>query len=171
MIMDVMTAIKLRRSIRSYSDEPIEEEKLEAILESARLSPSAGNRQDRKFIVVTDKAIREKLVDAAHGQQFVGQAPVVIVACATQAGYIMPCEVLAYPVDVAIAVDHITLAAVEQGLGTCWIGAFKQDDVKKLLGIPDNVRVVALLPIGYPSEVPDPRPRKNLDDIISYEKW
>ena len=169
--MDVIEAIRSRRSIRSYKDKPIEDEKLKAILESARLSPSASNRQERKFVVVTDKAMREKLVDAAHGQRFVGQAPVVIVACATETTHIMPCEEPSYPIDMAIAVDHITLEAVEQGLGTCWIGAFKQDEVKKLLGIPDNVRVVALLPLGYPDGTPDPRPRKSLDETVSYEFW
>jgi nitroreductase len=169
--MDVMEAIKSRRSIRSYKDKPIEEEKLKAILESARLSPSASNRQERKFVVVTDKAMREKLADAAHGQRFVGQAPVVIVACATETARIMPCEEPSYPIDMAIAVDHITLEAVEQGLGTCWIGAFKQDDVKKLLGIPDNAKVIALLPLGYPDETPEPRPRKSLDETVSYEFW
>lgn len=169
--MDVMTAIKSRRSIRNYKDKPIEEEKLKIVLESARLSPSARNQQERKFIVVTDKTTREKLIDVAYGQQFVGQAPAVIVACAMQTSHIMPCEEPSYPIDVAIAVDHITLSAVEQGLGTCWIGAFKQKEVKELLGIPENIRVVALLPIGYPSTIPDPRPRKNLDDILSYDKW
>jgi nitroreductase len=169
--MDVMEAIKSRRSIRSYKDKPVEDEKLKAVLEAARLSPSASNRQERKFIVITDKAMRGKLIDVAHGQQFVGQAPVVIVACATLTSHIMPCEEPSYPIDIAIAVDHITLASVEQGLGTCWIGAFKQDEVKKLLGIPENVRVVALLPLGYPDGIPDPRPRKNLDEIVAYETW
>ena len=169
--MNVMEAIKSRRSIRSYKDKPVEDEKLKAVLEAARLSPSASNRQERKFIVITDKAMRDKLIDIANGQQFVGQAPVVIVACATLASHIMPCGEPSYPVDTAIAVDHITLAAVEQGLGTCWIGAFKQDEVKKLLGIPENVRVVALLPLGYPDGIPDPRPRKNLDEIVNYETW
>ena len=169
--MCVMEAIKLRRSIRSYKDKPVEDEKLKAVLEAARLSPSARNQQERKFIVVTDKAMREKLVDAAHGQRFVGQAPVVIVACATQTSHIMPCEEPSYPIDMAIAVDHITLEAVEQGLGTCWIGAFKQGEVKKLLGIPENIRVVALLPLGYPDGIPDSRPRKSLDEIVAYETW
>jgi nitroreductase len=169
--MDVMEAIKSRRSIRNYKDKPVEDEKLKAILESARLSPSASNRQERKFVVIKDKAMREKLVDAAHGQRFVGQAPVVIVACATETARIMPCEEPSYPIDMAIAVDHITLEAVEQGLGTCWIGAFKQDDVKKLLGIPDNAKVIALLPLGYPDETPEPRPRKSLDETVSYEFW
>lgn len=169
--MDVMSAIRTRRSIRAYKDKPIEDEKLSAVLEAGRLAPSARNQQEWKYVVVKDKSLREKLADAAYGQQFVGQAPVVIVACATQTKHVMPCGELSYPIDLAISVDHMTLEAVEQGLGTCWIGAFKQDEVKKLLGIPDGVRVVVLLPIGYPDESPSPRPRKSLEEIIAYNSW
>lgn len=169
--MDVMEAIKLRRSIRAYKDKPVEEEKLNIILESARLSPSARNQQNRKFIVVRDPDIRQKLIDASYGQKFVGQAPVVIVACATQTEHIMPCGEASYPIDVAIAVDHMTLSAVEQGLGTCWIGAFNQDEVKKLLNIPENIRVVALLPLGYPEAIPDQRPRKSIEELVAYDGW
>ncbi len=169
--MDVMDAIRTRRSIRAYKDKPIENEKLSAVLEAGRLAPSARNQQEWKYVVVKDKALREKLASAAYGQQFVGQAPVVIVACATQTKHVMPCGELSYPIDLAISVDHMTLEAVEQGLGTCWIGAFKQDEVKKLLGIPDDVRVVVLLPIGYPDESPSPRSRKPLEEIIAYNNW
>ena len=169
--MDVMTAVRTRRSIRAYKDKPIEDEKLEAVLEAGRLAPSARNLQEWKYVVVKDKALREKLIEAANGQGFVGQAPVVIVACAVQTKHVMPCGELSYPIDVAISVDHITLEAVEQGLGTCWIGAFKQDEVKKLLGIPDEVRVVVLLPIGYPDVSPAPKPRKSLKEIVTYDKW
>ena len=169
--MDVMTAIKTRRSIRAYKDKPIEDEKLEAVLEAGRLAPSASNLQEWKYVVVKDKALRGKLVDAANGQQFVGQAAAVIVACAVQTDHVMPCGELSYPIDVAISVDHMTLAAVEQGLGTCWIGAFRQDEVKRLLGIPEEVRVVVLLPIGYPDVSPAPKPRKSLEEITAYEKW
>ena len=170
--MDVMTAIRTRRSIRAYKDKPIEDEKLEAVLEAGRLAPSASNRQEWKYVVVKDKALRDKMVDVANGQRFVGQAPAIIVACAaTQTDHVMPCEELAYPIDVAISVDHITLAAVEQGLGTCWIGAFKQAEVKALLGIPEEVRVVALLPIGYPDASPGPKPRKSMEEIVTYDKW
>jgi len=169
--MDVMTAIKTRRSIRGYIDKPVEDEKLNAVLEAGRLAPSARNLQEWKYVVVKDKYLREKLVDAANGQHFIGQAPVVIVACATKTDHVMPCGELSYPIDLAISIDHITLEATEQGLGTCWIGAFKQDEVKKLLGIPENVRVVVLLPMGYPDSTPAPRPRKNIDEIVSYDKW
>lgn len=169
--MDVMTAIKTRRSIRAYKNKPIEDGKLEAVLEAARLAPSARNLQEWKYVVVKDKALRGKLVDAANGQRFVGQAPAVIVACAEQTDHVMPCGELSYPIDVAISVDHITLAAVEQGLGTCWIGAFKQAEVKKLLSIPEKTKVVALLPIGYPDVSPAAKPRKSLKEVVSYDKW
>ncbi len=169
--MDVMTAIKTRRSIRAYKDKPIEDEKLEAVLEAGRLAPSASNRQEWKYIVVKDKALRDKLVDVANGQSFVGQAPAVIVACAVQSSHVMPCGESSYSIDVAISVDHMTLSAVEQGLGTCWIGAFKQDEVKKLLGIPEGVRVVSLLPIGYPDISPNPKPRKSMEEVVVYDKW
>ncbi|HUT25169.1 MAG TPA: nitroreductase family protein, partial [Sumerlaeia bacterium] len=81
------------------------------------------------------------------------------------------CGQLTYPIDVSIAVDHMTLQAVEEGLGTCWIGAFYEDKAKAILGIPDDVRVVALLPLGYPAEEPPPRPRKALEEIVARERW
>ena len=170
--MDVMDAIKKRRSIRSYQDRKVEDEKLNLILEAARLAPSANNCQERKFIVIKDKDTREKIGVAAHHQGFVGEAPVVIIACAAaETEHIMSCGQLSYPIDLAIAVDHITLKAVEEDLGTCWIGAFDEKEVKKILGIPESVRVVALLPLGYPVSIPSPTPRKSKEEIILFEKW
>ena len=170
--MDVMEAIKKRKSIRGYQNKEVEEEKLNLVLEAGRLAPSASNRQEWKFIVVRDKEIREKLGVAAHHQGFVGEAPIVIIACAaTETEHIMPCGQLSYPIDLAIAVDHITLKAVEEGLGTCWIGAFDEKEVKKILGIPEPVRVVALLPLGYPVSISSSTPRKNKGEIILFEKW
>jgi XTP/dITP diphosphohydrolase len=169
--MDLMDVIKSRRSIRAYKDKPIEDDKLNAVLEAGRLAPSARNLQEWRYVVVKDKSLREKMVDAANGQRFVGQASAIIVACAVQTDHVMPCEELSYPIDVAISVDHMTLMAAALGLGTCWIGAFKQDKVKKLLNVPDEVKVVALLPIGYPDVSPDPRPRKSMEEIVTYDKW
>ena len=169
--MEVMEAIRSRRSIREYHDRQVEEEKLEKVLEAGRLSPSAKNMQERKFIVVKDERTRERLVAAAKGQRFVGEAPVVIVACGTVTDYVMTCGQLTYPIDVAIAVDHMTLQAMEEGLGTCWIGAFYEDQVKEILEIPEDIRVVALLPLGYPKESPDPRPRNEMKDVVVYERW
>jgi len=169
--MDVIDAIKNRISVRKYLDKDVEEEKLNEVLEAGRLAPSASNRQEWRYIVVRDKSTRKKLVEAANNQSFVGEAPVVIVCCAETDEHIMSCGEKCYPIDLAISIDHMTLRAVELGLGTCWIGAFNQDKVKKLLGIPDKIRVVNLLPLGYPAEKKNTKIRKPLTEIVHYEKW
>ena len=169
--MELMEAIEKRRSIRDYDDRPVPEDKLKKVLEAARLSPSASNRQDRKFVVVTDEALRRMLAQAAFGQAHVAQAPVVIVAVSTNPDYVMACGVPSFSVDLAIAIDHMTLAAVDEGLGTCWIGAFHQDQVKHILGIPEKYTVAALLTLGFPRQTPQRTPRKALDEIVSYEKF
>jgi nitroreductase len=168
--MNLMQAVRARRSIRNFLDKPVEEEKLLAVLEAGQLAPSAKNMQDWKFIVVRDFVTRQRLAEAARDQQFVGQAPVVIAACGTS-DLVMTCGQPAYAIDVAIALDHMTLAAASLDLGTCWIGAFYEEKVKEILGVPQEVRVVALLPLGYPAEQPGPRPRKSLDEIIAREHW
>jgi len=170
-IMDVLKAIRSRRSIRKYDNREVEEEKLVRVLESGRLSPSASNRQERRFVVIRDASTRKALCEAAGNQKFVAEAPVVIAACSIETEYIMFCGQRAYPIDTAIAVDHMTLQAAEEGLGTCWIGAFDERKVKNILNIPDGVRVVALLTLGYPSTIPLPTPRKSLDDLVMREKW
>ena len=169
--MDVFTAIQGRRSIRKYKSTPVEEEKLSKVLEAARLAPSASNMQNWKFIVVRDETVRRKLAEAAGGQSWVAKAPVVIVACGTEPDGIMLCGQHRYNINVSIAVTHMLLEAYELGLGTCWLGRFEEDKVKKLLKIPEDVRVVAVTPLGYPSEEVLPRPRKSLGEIVSYEKY
>jgi nitroreductase len=169
--MDVQTAIRQRRSIRAYQDRPVEPETLERVLDAGRRAPSARNLQEWRFVVVQDAATRARLAEAACGQAFVGQAPVVIAACAVECEHVMTCGQHCYPIDVAIALDHMSLQAVEEGLGTCWIGAFHEDQVKAILGIPDAVRVVELMPLGYPAAVPAPRPRKPLDEVVARERW
>lgn len=169
--MNVMEAIRKRRSIREYQNKEVEEEKLKKILEAGRLAPSASNRQEWRYIVVRDKTTREKLMRAAKNQRFVAEAAVVIVACAETDEHRMTCGQLSYPIDVAISLDHMSLVAVEEGLGTCWIGAFYEEKVKEILGIPPHIRVVELLTLGYPKESPLPRPRKSLEEIVRYERW
>lgn len=170
--MNVIEAIQTRKSVRHFLDKPIEDNKLQLILGAGRLAPSASNRQEWRFVIVRDPETRQRLVDAARGQQFVGEAPVIIVACAATDDHIMPCGLPCFSIDVAIALDHITLAAVDQGLGTCWIGAFNQDQVKQILGIPDEIRVVELMPIGYPTDpTPIEKRRLPLTTIIHYEHW
>jgi nitroreductase len=168
--MEVLEAIKGRRSIRAYSSREIEEDKLKKVLDAGRLAPSAANMQDWKFIVVKDESTRKKLVQAAGGQQFVGTAPLVLVGCGT-AQKEMTCGQLTYPIDVSIALSFMFLEAHELGLGTCWLGHFHEDEVKKVLNIPEQIRVVAMTPLGYPSEEPEPRPRKELSEFASFETY
>ena len=169
--MNVQEAIARRYSVRSYESREVESEKLTAVLEAARLAPSGNNRQAWKFVVVTDADLRGKLAAACNNQAFVGQAPVVIAAVGLTPDGVMQCQVPRDPVNLAIAVDHMTLTAVEQGLGTCWIGAFDQDAVRGLLGIPADVKVIEVLTLGYPADSPRPKNRKPLDEIICWEKW
>ncbi|MCD6108078.1 MAG: nitroreductase [Thermoplasmata archaeon] len=163
--MDVRDAIRMRRSIRKYKDKEIEEEKLKLLLEAARLAPSAKNRQNWIFVVVRDKEIKKQLIPACKNQEFVGEASVVI------AGVSDPNVSRWYKIDMGIAFEHIALEAVELGLGTCWIGAFYEEQVKKVLNIPEDLEVVVLITIGYPAEEPMERPRKRLDEIIRYERF
>ena len=169
--MTVQEAIQQRFSVRAYADKPVEEDKLLRVLEAARLAPSAGNRQEWRFVVVRDAATRSALAEAANGQAFVAQAPVVIAACASGEQHVMTCGQLCYPIDVAIALEHIALQATEEGLGTCWIGAFKEDEVRQLLGIPADTRVVELMPLGYPATEAPPKRRLELAEIVKWEKW
>jgi nitroreductase len=168
---DIFQIMEKRQSVRHYSSRPVEEKKLIAVLNAARISPSAKNRQQRKFIVIRNPETRKQLIEAARGQEWVGQAPVIIVCCGLDPEYRMTCGQPGDVIDVSIAIDHMTLAATALGLGTCWIGAFYQDQVKKIIGIPDHVQVVQLLVIGYPAGTEPRTPRKDLDDLVFYEKW
>lgn len=169
--MDFYDVVERRRSVRSFLPRPIGEEKLRRIMRAALLAPSARNRQRWRFILVRDPQTRRDLAQAAKGQDFVAQAPVVVVACGVDTDYVMTCGQPAYAIDVAIAVEHIALAAVVEGLGTCWIGAFHEDEVKRLLHIPDEVRVVALMPLGYPDEDPPPTSRAPYEDSVAWDTW
>ena len=170
--MDVYEAIRKRKSVRRYKDKDVEQEKLMRILEAARLAPSAANKQEWRFLVVRDKEKRKKLSDAARGQKFVAEAPVVIACCAETDYHEMTCGQLCYPIDVAIAIDHITLAAVEEDLGTCWIGAFYEDKAKAILNIPDRIRIVELLTLGYPTDDSiKKKSRLPMETIVKWEKW
>jgi len=170
--LNVCGAIRKRSSVRAFLDKPVDEDVLLSILEAGRLAPSAKNRQEWRFIIVKYSETRKRLVEAAKGQSFVGEAPIVLVACAVDDGYVMTCGQLSYPIDVAIALDHISLAAVELGLGTCWIGAFYEDKIKEILGIPNGIRVVDLMPIGYPA-IPTIKEKTRLpyNEIVKDEHW
>ncbi len=174
--MELYEAIRTRASVRKYRPDPIPEDVRERVLEAMRLAPSAGNKQPWRFILVEDADLRPQVAQACNGQAWMADAAVIVVACGREAdayggmgGYWNSLDV-----DVAIALDHLTLAAAAEGLGTCWIGSFKEAEVRKLLGIPDDVKVVALTPLGYPAVAPEqaPRkPRKPLAEIISHDRW
>jgi len=165
-----MEAIEKRFSVRGYLDQPIEPEKLQRVMEAARLAPSASNRQEWRFVLVQDPQRREA-VAAAAGQPFVGTAPVVIVACAADTSRVMRCGLPCHPVDVAIALEHIALQATAEGLGTCWIGSFDQEAVKQIIGAPQDAVVVELMPLGYPATEAPAKSRLAMDEIVLHETW
>jgi nitroreductase len=171
--MDLMEAIKTRRSIRKFRETRVPESLLKEVLNAARLAPSADNAQPWKIIVVRDEQMKHKVTQACNGQKFLVQAPIVLVVCGipeeafqTVGGYMS-----SHVIDASIALDHVTLAAHSLGLGTCWVAWFKEEKVKDILGIPEDVRVVALTPLGYPDESPERPSRKNLEELIAYDKY
>ena len=170
--MDVYQAIALRKSIREFSDLAVPQELLNRLLEAARVAASASNRQEWRYVIVRRPEVRRKVAEAAFGQAHVAQAPVVLVCCADTDEHVMPCGQQSYPIDVAIATTHITLCAAAEGLGTCWIGAFTEDQVKRILDIPPAIRVVALMPLGYPKH-PErlDKTRLPLETIAHYDRW
>lgn len=170
MLMDI---IRKRKSVRSYADKPIPDEVIKELIEAARLAPSAKNLQEWKFIIVRDEETKEKLVEAAKGQRFIKEANVIIAGVATYTNYVMTNGIPACHIDLAIAMEHIALAAAEKGIGTCWIGAFYQDKAKEILGVPDDCLIVALMTLGYPKEElkPEEKSRKSLEEIICWEKF
>ena len=172
--MDVFEAVQQRRSIRAYESTPVPKEKLDKILEAARLAPSASNIQPWHFIVVTDSEKRKKLADNGRYAKFLTESPVVIVGCGDQ-----ETSPRWYVVDVTIAMQSMVLTATSEELGTCWVGSFDEKQVKEMLKIPESFRVVALLALGYPREKSDLgrklikaiRRRKQLEEIVSYEEY
>ena len=170
--MDVYKAITTRKSVRAFKDKGVPEDVLTRVLDAARMAPSASNSQEWRFVVVRDPETRKKISKAACGQRFIATAPVVLACCAETDEHVMTCNQRAYPIDVAIAIDHITLCASAEGLGTCWIGAFYEDQVKEILGIPSRIRVVMLLPVGYPQNpAPVAKYRLPLEEIVKYDRW
>jgi nitroreductase len=171
--MNVFEAIAKRHSVRSFSDKPVERTKLESIFNAVRMAPSARNAQEWRFVLVTEPELREKVADAG-GQPFLYRCPVIAVACALTDGRIMQCGEPAYLVDVAIAVDHLMLAAEAMGLGTCCVGMFDADAVRRELGIPPGVPVAALVAIGYADEEERPttaKRRLSIEDILMDNRW
>lgn len=170
--MEVEEAIRNRRSIRRYKDRPVEEEKIQRILDAARWAPSAGNLQSIEYIVVKDRETREKLSEISYGQAQPKEAPVNIVVCVNFpkiSHYGERGETLYSIQESGACIENLMLAAHSLGLGTCWIGAFDEERAKEILGIPDHVRPVGIIAVGYPDESPRSS-RRDLKDIVFREK-
>ena len=176
--MTVLEAIRIRRSVREYSSDPIPAELMQKLRQALRAAPSACNFQPAHFIFVVQPELREKLAQVADGQVWIADAPVIVVAIGfpQQAAKGIGGYGSSIDIDVAIAVDHLLLAAVSEGLGTCWIGAFDEPGVKNLLQIPQAAKVVALVPVGYPASPDLNRPldesqRKPPTEIFSQDRY
>lgn len=169
--MHVQEAIAKRRSIRKYLDKPVPEDALRRVLEAARLAPSARNRQEWKFIVVRDPAVKLRVLETTNREHPAGTAPIVLAFCYSGGEAPMSNGEPAGTVDTSIALSYVTLAAVEEGLGTCWLGSYDSAKVGAALGLPAGAKVVALTPLGYPAEDPPPRPRKPFDEVVGFDRW
>ncbi|MEM2911874.1 MAG: nitroreductase family protein [Candidatus Bathyarchaeia archaeon] len=179
--MDIIEAIKTRRSIRKYKSDPVEWGKLQTVLEAARWAPSWANTQCWEFIVVKNPETKRKLAETLtswnRASDAVKNAPVVIAACAKLGlsgfwkGEPMIGKENFYMFDLALALQNLTLAAHSLGLGTLHVGAFNAEKTAEILGVPDGVKVIELIPLGYPMEVPNAPARKELKDFVYFEKY
>jgi nitroreductase len=173
--LDVFEAIKSRRSVRAFTNEPVSEEEIIKLMDAARWAPSAGNIQPWEFIVVRDPKIKHRLTQAALNQTFIKEAPVVIVVCADQQrsgrGYGSRGVNLYCLQDTAAATQNILLSACALRLATCWVGAFREEETKKVLNIPNGVRPTAIIPVGHPAERPVTPSRRPLNEIVHHETF
>lgn len=169
-----MKIFEERRSIRRYSDRPVEDEKLAAVLEAARQAPSWANMQCWTYIVVKDPAVKEAVAATLAGnpiQKAVATAPVVIVACADPERSGKANGQPYYLLDIGISFQQLMLEAWDQGLGTCWVGWIKEGELRAVLGVPEDIRIVALTPLGYPAVHPESPGRKPLEEIVFHDRW
>jgi nitroreductase len=169
--MEFKDLIRARYSVRAYKPDPVEEEKLLQVLEAARLAPTAANRQPFRLIVIKTEG-REGELQRIYSQKWFTQAPLIICVCAVpDEGWVRRDGKIYVDVDATIAMDHLILAARSLDLGTCWIAAFDPPAAREVLGLPDDVEPVAFTPLGYPADEPRPKKRKDLTEIVRYERW
>lgn len=169
--MNFIEVVKSRYSARAYKPQPVEEEKLKQVLEAARLAPTAANRQPFRLIVIHTEG-REEELELIYSAPWFVQTPIVICACGIPSQSWVRRDGKSFcDVDVAIAMDHLILAAADLGLGTCWVGAFDPDVARQVLGLPDDVEPIAFTPLGYPADMPGYKSRESLDDLVRYERW
>jgi nitroreductase len=169
--MEFLELAKKRYSCRAYKSDPVEDAKLQQVLEAARVAPTACNLQPFQLIVIHTKG-REAELRRIYSSSWFTQAPLVICACGIPSESWKRRDGKSYcDIDVTIALDHLILAAASLGLGTCWIGAFNPHAARQILGLPDSVEPIAFTPLGYPVDSPGRKSRKSLDEIVRYERW
>jgi len=180
--MEVMQAIKERRSIRRYTDAPVSDKDLETVLEAARWAPSWANNQCWRFIIVRDPEIKERIANTLppdnRALTAIRTAPILIVVCAKigRSGYIRGEQVREqgdywFMFDVGLAMQNLTLAAHSLGLGTVHVGWFDAKRVREILGVPEGTAVVEITPLGYPDERPIAPRRRELSEIVFHERY
>jgi len=173
--LEVFEAIKTRRSIRAFTNEEVSEEEVKKLIDAARQAPSAGNIQPWEFIIMRNPQRKRRLTVAALDQTFIEEAPVVIVVCANEArsgrGYGARGVTLYCLQDTAAATQNMLLAACALGLGTCWVGAFNEEEVRKVVNVPREIRPVAIVPVGHPAEKPRSAPKRSITEIVHYETF
>jgi nitroreductase len=170
--MEYLDLIAARYSVRAYRSEPVEDWKLTRVLEAACMAPTAANRQPFQIIVLHTEGRKDELGRIYHREWFV-QAPLILCACGVPAeGWVRNDDKRRYlDVDVAIAMDHLILAAADLGLGTCWIAAFNAKAARQVLRLPDEIEPLIFTPLGYPADEPKPKERKALETLVRYEHW
>jgi nitroreductase len=169
--MDFLELARKRYSVRSYKRDPVDKGKLKRILEAARLAPTAVNIQPFQLLVIHTAGREAELLQIYNKKWFV-QAPMVVCACGIPGKNWVRKDGKNYnDVDVAIVMDHLILAATDEGLGTCWIGAFNPGAAKEVLGLPEGVEPIAFTPLGYAADRPPVKKRKPLSELVRYEKW
>lgn len=172
--MECLEAIKGRRSVRKFKDTPVDKEIIKELLDAAQMAPSAGNLQARDFIVITNKITKQKLAKAALDQTFIEKAPCIIVAVANieRSSRIYKTRGEFYAIqDATAGIMNLLLAAYSRGLGTCWVGAFDDNAVSKILGLPCQIRPIAIIPVGYSEEEPAAPQRLGFERIVHWETW
>ena len=170
--MEFSRLIEERYSVRAYKSDPVEEEKLQQVLEAARLSPTAANLQAYRIIVIQTKG-REAELKRIYKPAWFTQPPLVLCVCALpEAAWVRKYDGKDFSdVDASIVMTHIILAAANAGLGTCWIGAFDPEAAREVLGLPDDVEPAAFTPLGYPADQLGAKGRKPLSELVRYERW
>lgn len=167
----ILQLARNRRPVQRFADRPVALDAVEAILESARYAPSAREAQPWRLVVVQEALARHRLAQAAFNHPHLRSAPVVVVACARIHSHVSGSGRPSFPMDIAAATQTMALAAAEMGIQTSWIFGFRESAVRPILGIPEDVPVVALLALGHPDGMTELPERRRREETIAWDRW